>query len=92
MSNKMTCPACESTTTDVLDAYHHGRSCPHCSLSATAADEIIDARNRYRESDLLQQLRNAIISNDSLKAQLTEKEAKLVKIKKVLDTDQVPRW
>jgi DNA replicative helicase MCM subunit Mcm2 (Cdc46/Mcm family) len=54
MADKMTCPACDSYTSDVLRAFRNGEPCPSCGLSNSAAQEVDEARTRNADETLIQ--------------------------------------
>lgn len=59
VSDKATCPACETTTSSVLSAFRRGDPCPCCGLSAEAAGELVAARRRGADADLVRRAAQA---------------------------------
>lgn len=49
----MTCPACNSHTSAVWNAYNEGLPCPNCSLPANATMEIFKARQNAANEKLI---------------------------------------
>lgn len=56
MSEKMTCPVCDSRTSAVLSGVREGSGCPYCGASASLIQQVDDLRNRNVESALVEQL------------------------------------
>jgi DNA repair exonuclease SbcCD ATPase subunit len=52
MSEKMTCPGCDSHTSSVLNAFENGSACPVCGLSCEATEEILAVRDKKASNDL----------------------------------------
>lgn len=56
MSEKMTCPACDSHLSSILRAFTEGRDCPSCGLPASVAWDLHRYRNRKADEELARQL------------------------------------
>ena len=56
MSEKMTCPACDSHTSKVLSNFQLGMPCPYCGLPAEAAMAVEKARDAHVAEDVIQRL------------------------------------
>ncbi len=59
MSAKEWCPACDAVTSNVRSAFERGEPCPHCGLSAAAAAELLAARARGAETELVERTARA---------------------------------
>ena len=53
MSEKMTCPGCDSHTSAVLNAYESDGECPYCGLSAEAMYMVTKAKERHASDELI---------------------------------------
>ena len=91
MSDKMTCPACDSYTSSVRMAFESGNDCPHCGLSADAAIQIEQAAKRGADADLI--ARVAVVEREAadLRKRLRVAEWRLQKAQDAL-TDQPDEW
>lgn len=85
MSNKMTCPACNSHTSSTLAAFEEGRPCPNCGLSAEAALEILTVRQKRADEDLKARLETAIKERDEAQRELRWAKRRLEQIGETLD-------
>lgn len=74
MSQKMTCPACTSHTSSILQAVNDGQPCPHCGLSAAAIIEIESIAERRGDEALKAQLAEALVSADRARTRVAELE------------------
>lgn len=50
MSDKMTCPGCDSHTSGVLRAFGTGEPCPYCGLSHATMSELDEKHRTVRAS------------------------------------------
>lgn len=46
MADKMTCPACDSHTSEIARAYREGAGCPYCGLPGEAMRAVVAAAER----------------------------------------------
>lgn len=69
MSDKIECPGCNSYTSSVARAVRDGEPCPYCHLSADAIETVIEARRRHGETQLVEQLKEALKRADAAEAQ-----------------------
>jgi len=77
MSERMTCPACGSYTSSVLNRYYEGKPCPECGLSAAAAAEIIHIQQTKADEALKTRLTDTIRERDEATQKLAEAERRL---------------
>lgn len=84
MGQKMTCPACDSHSSSVLNAFEEGRPCPNCGLSAQAALEIQMVRQRRADEDLKAKLETAIKERDEAQRELRWAKQRLEQIGEAL--------
>jgi hypothetical protein len=61
MSEKLTCPGCNTHTSQRLAELQDGRPCSSCGLSAAATEEILTVRARWSEGLLREQLEAALV-------------------------------
>lgn len=52
MADKMTCPACDSHLSRVLEAFNMGEPCPVCGLPQEAAVAVFEAQKRGVSDEL----------------------------------------
>lgn len=64
MSDKMSCPGCNSYTSSVLTAFKDDRPCPHCGLSAEATVELLAVREKVANDELKTKLTAALVRAD----------------------------
>lgn len=81
MSEKMTCPGCDSHTSSVLRAYEDGQDCPLCGLSYQAADEILTLRDKKANADLKSRVTQLLKEKSKAEeqARLWERKYRLLK-------------
>ena len=60
MSNKVTCPGCESYTSAVFQAVHEGEPCPYCGLPASTIAEVNAVREARGDEQLREKLAEAL--------------------------------
>lgn len=53
MSDKMACPSCQAYTSAVLDRYADGEPCPHCGLPAEVTGQVLAARRKAADEELV---------------------------------------
>jgi hypothetical protein len=59
VSDKAICPACDSYTSDIHEAFRSGDKCPYCGLPAKAANAVLAAQERGASEDLVQRAAKA---------------------------------
>jgi DNA repair exonuclease SbcCD ATPase subunit len=70
VSNKMTCPGCNSHTSDVLRAFEDGAACPYCGLSAEATLEIQAVRKSRADEAIKVKCEQALKERDEAQREL----------------------
>lgn len=83
MSEQMTCPACDSTTSSVLDAVRRGDPCPHCGLSAQAIGEFEQARVRGADESLVERAAKAERRAEQAETRARDAESALRQIARI---------
>jgi hypothetical protein len=78
MSEKMTCPGCQSHTSDVRRAYDEDEPCPHCALPASATDQVLAARRKAADADLTARY-------EELAVRVGRAESEAVRLRNVVD-------
>lgn len=78
MSEKMTCPGCQSHTSDVLRAYNDDEPCPHCGLPKSATTQVLAARKKAADADLTARY-------EELALRVGRAEGETVKLRNVVD-------
>lgn len=91
MSTKAECPGCGSCTSAIWSAFREGRPCPVCGLSAAAADEVLAARRKSADKELVAKYEEAIKRADKAEAALRRAEWRLGHINEAME-DEVPEW
>jgi hypothetical protein len=84
MSNKMTCPGCNSHTSAVLSDYMAGDPCRYCGLSASATEEILAVRRSVADEALKARLEEVLRKFDEADRRAAGLERKLSDIRRVL--------
>jgi hypothetical protein len=64
LSDKMTCPGCQSHSSSVATAYKNGQPCPSCDLSALISYEIENTRMAYGPGELTERHVRLLIRHD----------------------------
>jgi hypothetical protein len=59
VSDKAICPACDSYTSAIHEAFRDGGACPYCGLPAAAAKAVLAAQERGANEDLAQRAAKA---------------------------------
>ena len=85
MSNKTTCPGCDSYLSDITRAFDAGEPCPVCGLSAQAAFEIEAVRMKRGDESLKQQLEEALIRAGKAETEARRATRRLERIKYELE-------
>jgi hypothetical protein len=88
----MTCPSCDSDTSAALVAYESGQPCPHCGLPADAATQIIEARNRHANEELISKYTQAVQRAEKAEAEAGALRRKLANIRSALETSTEAAW
>lgn len=87
MGNKATCPACDSHTSAIFQAFGVGDPCPYCSLPADAAMEVERAARRGADADLQQRCLDAERRAAKAEAEAARLGAKLERIRWAFEDD-----
>ena len=90
MSEKMTCPGCNSHTSGVLFAVREGRRCPYCGLSPAAILEVNAIQLSKADQDLKDRAEKAIVAEAKLESELAWCKSQLNKIRSVMDQKYEP--
>jgi hypothetical protein len=61
VSDKMTCPICDSYTSSVHWAVSQGEPCPYCGTSAALIEQINELRDRRGDEQLKTELQEALV-------------------------------
>lgn len=85
MSEKRTCPACQSHTSAVLRAYLEGTPCPYCALPAGAAEAVEKAREHHVAEETVARLIEAEKRVAAVEHENTQLRWKLAQIGDVLE-------
>jgi hypothetical protein len=59
MSDKAICPACDSYTSAIHQAFRDGGACPYCGLPSETANAVLAAQERGASEDLVQRAAKA---------------------------------
>ncbi|MFG3340551.1 hypothetical protein [Glycomyces sp. NPDC048151] len=62
---KRTCPGCNSWSSSIGIAWRNGDPCPSCGLSAAAAAEIDEIRDKRGNDELKERLEKALLERDA---------------------------
>lgn len=84
MSNKMECPGCEAETSSVLAAVERGEPCPYCGLSADVIEKVIETRRRHGETQLVEQLTEALKRAEAAEVRAARVERALREVESAL--------
>lgn len=79
------CPACTSYTSNVRGAFDRGEPCPHCGLSAAAADELEVARARGAREALVRQTALAVRRAETAEAEAGRLRGLVMRARQELD-------
>lgn len=85
MSDKMTCPACDSYTSSILQAYEDGSRCPVCGIPAEVTVAVLEARKRNADADLTERYEAAEIRAGRAEAEARKLRRHLDAIKYAVD-------
>lgn len=66
MSSKAYCPACESCTSSLKEAFDNGWDCEYCGLSNDAWHEILTIQRARNDDEMGQQFAELRKENDKL--------------------------
>lgn len=72
MSSKAYCPACESRTSSLKEAYDNGWDCEECGLSADAWHEILTIQRARNDDEMAERFIQLRKENDKLIRDLKE--------------------
>lgn len=81
MSDRMTCPGCNTHTSSVLNAFENDRPCPHCGLSVEATAELLEVREAVANAELKTKLTAALVRADKAEKRVYRLEDALREIK-----------
>jgi DNA repair exonuclease SbcCD ATPase subunit len=84
MADKMTCPACDSYTSSILQAFKDGRPCPVCGLSNRAAHEVLDAERRAITEEMAEKVRLAVLERDRAQVEVQRLQRKLGRLQRAM--------
>lgn len=87
MSAKLTCPGCNSHTSDVLGAVRAGMPCPSCGLSASAITEVLTARERGANEELTAKYEAVVIRAGRAETEVRALRAKLEDLRELIARD-----
>ncbi|MEO3856181.1 hypothetical protein [Acrocarpospora sp. B8E8] len=85
MSNKMTCPGCDSHSSSILTALLDDRPCPYCGLSAEAMREIEEIRQSRADEALQARLQDAIKERDEAQREAAWSKSRLGQVERDLE-------
>lgn len=88
MSNKRTCPGCDSHTSSVWHAVEAGEDCPHCGLSCSAIIEIDRVQESRANETAQQRLTDVLIDRDRWQGRAIAAERALAQIRQIADRDR----
>jgi hypothetical protein len=91
MSNKETCPACESMTSNIASAFRRGEPCPYCGLPADSAAAVIAAQERGADALLVRQAAEAERRAGVAEAEVDRLRGLLCRVRDVLEDEAEPR-
>lgn len=87
MSERMTCPGCDSHTSSVLVAYQAGGPCPYCGLSWAAIAEIERIQHTRAGEELKAELAETIKARDAAERRAATLGRKLDRVRRALDSE-----
>lgn len=87
MSRKTECPACNSWTSSIYDAFQDGEPCPFCQLPAEAAKAINTARERNADEQLIKRALAAELRAAEMEAELRRLRTRLANIKHTVNAE-----
>jgi hypothetical protein len=87
MSEKLTCPGCNSHTSEIFRAISTDDPCPYCGLSARAIIEIDRVRSARADTQLIERTEELIIANSHLQRDYDDLMRRLVAIRSAVDGD-----
>lgn len=87
VTDKATCPACDSCTSGIARAFRDGESCPHCDLPADAAAAVLAAQERGASEDLVTRAAKAEQRAAAAEAEAGRLRGVLRRARRVLDEE-----
>ena len=84
MSDKMTCPGCDSHTSGVLAAFNDGEPCPYCGLSAETTLELRAVRRSHADEALKTKCEQLLKERDEAQRELQWAKQRLERLTNTL--------
>jgi hypothetical protein len=84
VSTRALCPACQTCTSDVRLAFERGSPCPNCGLSAQAAADVLSARARGADAELVERTAVAVRRAELAEAAVADLRAVLERARRML--------
>lgn len=85
MSDRMTCPGCQTHTSSVLARYLEDEPCPYCGLPASAAAEVMAAQKRNADAELTRKYTEVVTRLGHAEAETAKLRSALQQIGWILD-------
>lgn len=92
MADKMTCPGCDSHSSSVLADFERGDRCRFCGLSAEAAQEIMDIREKRANAAVEAAFKDLRVRLDKAERELATATRRLTAIRDALDENEREAW
>jgi hypothetical protein len=84
VSTRVLCPACQSCASDIRLAFEHGWPCPGCGLSAQGAADVLSARARGADAELVERAAVAVRRAELAEEVAAELRAVMERARRVL--------
>lgn len=94
MSEKATCPGCNSHTSALMAVLRGEEDqCPYCGLSAAAMIEVIAVQDSRASEQMNARISEAIVARDRAEQRAAKAEATLQRLRRLFDevSESVPR-
>lgn len=91
MSDKMTCPGCDSYTSGVLADFTNEEECRYCGLPHEAAAAILSVRRTAADADLKARYEDAITRATRAEADSVRFAALLFELRELIERFSVDR-
>lgn len=93
MSEKATCPGCDSHTSAIYAVLHGTdpwgkQECPYCGLPRESMVAVIEARRRKADADLTERFAAAEIRAGRAEAELVKLRHRLDRIRQAVEDDE----
>lgn len=85
MSDKTTCPGCNSRTSAIRQAVQDGEPCPYCGLPADVIWQVEGVRARQADETLKAEVERLLIENGKLTAERDRLARQVEQIRWALD-------